>query len=128
MSMKPAVERRVRMLRRSGTGARPLGVPGVDGGGEVPGGDVVDVAADAYLGGELGCGEQAFDVGLDGGVRVGDGGGFEDLPGHAGCLGGAVPEGGAGEEPGAALGVWWMTATSKSLSGGPWLANTCSAR
>src|SRR5499425_2970841 len=59
--------------------ARPLGVPGVDGGGEAPGGDVVD--------------------------WVGDGGGFERRLGHAGRLGGAVPEGGVGEEPGAALGV-----------------------
>jgi len=63
------------------------------------------VPRDAHLRGELGRCEQALDVGLDSGVRVGDGGGFERCLGAPGCRGGLLPEGGVGEKAGSALGV-----------------------
>jgi hypothetical protein len=44
-------------------------------------------------------------VGLDGGVWVGDRRGFQRRLGQAGCLGGLAPEAGVGQEAGAALGV-----------------------
>ena len=49
--------------------------------------------------------EQALDIGLDGGVRVGDRGGFQLCLGEAGRLGGLPPEAGVGEQAGAALRV-----------------------
>src|SRR4029077_6215282 len=55
----------------------PLGVPGVDGGRDAAGGDVIDVAGDAHLRRERGRAEQALDVGLDRDVRVGHGGGLQ---------------------------------------------------
>ena len=71
----------------------------------MPGGDVVHVAGDAHLRRQRGCGEQALDVGADGGVGVGYGGGFEGRLGEAGRLGGPVPEAGVGEEARSALRV-----------------------
>src|SRR5271166_2112272 len=74
-------------------------------GGDVSGGDVVYVAGDAHLRRQRGCGEQALNVGADGAVRVGDGGGFEGCLGEAGRLGGLAPEAGIGEEARSALRV-----------------------
>src|SRR5262249_7162218 len=46
-----------------------------------------------------------LDVGLDGGVLVGDRGGFQRCLGHAGRLSGLMPEAGVGEKAGSALRV-----------------------
>ena len=78
-------------------------VPGVDDSGDAPGFDVVHVAGDAHLRREQGRGEQALDVGGDGGVRVADRGGFQRRLVRAGRLGGLAPEAGIGEEAGPAL-------------------------
>jgi IS605 OrfB family transposase len=69
---RPPVNLRIGAL----TVAGELRVPGVDHGGDAPGGDVVHVAGDAHLRRQRGRGEQTLDVGADGRVRVGDGGGF----------------------------------------------------
>ena len=65
-------------------------VAGVNGGGDAAGRDVVHVAGDAHLGRKHRRGEQALDVGTDGDVRVGDGGGRQGGLGQAGRLGGGV--------------------------------------
>src|SRR5580698_3838934 len=72
------------------------GVAGVDGGGDAAGRDVVHVAGHAHLGRKHRRGEQALDVGADGGVRVGDGGSLQGGLGQAGRLGGPVTVAGVG--------------------------------
>src|SRR5215467_879793 len=84
---------------------RSLRVPGVDRGDDASGRDVIHVAGDAHLRGEQRRGEQALDVSLDGGVRVGDGGRFEYRLVDPGRRGSLLPEAGVGEKAGPALRV-----------------------
>src|SRR5262245_20016974 len=69
------------------------------------GGNVVHVAGDTHLWWEQRRAEQALDVGLDGRMRVGNGGGLERCLGEASRRRSPVPEAGVGEKTGSALRV-----------------------
>src|SRR5262249_47684555 len=83
---------------------RPGG-PGVPGGGEASGGDVVDVAGDAHRRVQQRRAEQPLDVFRDGDVRVGDRGRLQRRLGDPGGRGGLSAKPGVGQEAGGALGV-----------------------